>query len=444
MDIAATNELLTRVGPGTPMGELMRQYWLPAAMSSELVRDAPPTRLMLLGERLIAFRDSAGKVGVMDHRCPHRCASLFLGRNEEGGLRCVYHGWKFDVEGRCLEMPNLPAHQSYADKVHTKAYKVQERNGLIWVYMGSRAEPPPLPAMECNLVPEPEIRMYCMQREANWLQVMEGDLDTAHFGFLHMGSIDADDIAEDNLLRNTALERSVELKVRDTPWGTGYAAHRVIEGQRYWRYANFLFPCWAQAPQGDFLYHVDGAAFVPMDDTHTMVFRFHWLKEPPFLRAVRKDGSPLPMIDILQHDYLPNTNDWYGRWRPAANPSNDWMVDRLAQKTGLSFTGIRSLFVQDQAMVESAGPILDHSFEHLGPTDQMVARTRRRLLKAAVALRDGGALPPGVADPAVFLGARGGQVVTDLEADWQHAYDETLARAVRPGLAAAGADAATA
>src|SRR5215468_10720231 len=148
MTTAVEGAELTRVGPGTVMGELMRQYWIPAAMSSELKRDGAPLRLMLLGEKLIAFRDSAGRVGVMDHRCPHRCASLFLGRNEAGGLRCVYHGWKFDAEGNCVDMPSVPVDRDFKDKVRAKAYRVAERNGLIWVYMGDRATAPPLPAIE--------------------------------------------------------------------------------------------------------------------------------------------------------------------------------------------------------------------------------------------------------------------------------------------------------
>jgi phthalate 4,5-dioxygenase len=144
MSKATDGHDLTRVGAGTVMGELMRQYWIPAAASSELKPDGDPMRLMVLGEALIAFRDSSGRVGVLDHRCPHRCASLFLGRNEENGIRCVYHGWKFDVDGRCLEMPNVPPPQDFKEKVQAKSYKVREQAGLIWVYMGARAEPPPI------------------------------------------------------------------------------------------------------------------------------------------------------------------------------------------------------------------------------------------------------------------------------------------------------------
>src|SRR5262250_410683 len=156
---------LLLVGAGTPMGEMMRQYWIPAVMSSEIERDGAPLRLMLLGEKLIAFRDSSGRVGVIDHRCPHRCASLFLGRNEQGGLRCIYHGWKFDVAGNCLDMPNVPDDQDFKHKVKAKAYRVVERAGLVWVYMGERAEPPALPAFEVLDLPADEINVTMMQRD---------------------------------------------------------------------------------------------------------------------------------------------------------------------------------------------------------------------------------------------------------------------------------------
>jgi nitrite reductase/ring-hydroxylating ferredoxin subunit len=148
---------LTRIGSGTVMGDLMRQYWLPAMLSSELAPNGAPIRLMLLGEKLIAFRDSAGLVGVMDHRCAHRCASLFLGRNEEGGIRCVYHGWKYDVAGNCIDMPSLPPHHDFRRKVRAMAYQVVERCGLVWVYMGARTEAPQLPALEILNVPNEEI-----------------------------------------------------------------------------------------------------------------------------------------------------------------------------------------------------------------------------------------------------------------------------------------------
>src|SRR5436305_3261336 len=148
------SEDLVRVGPGTVMGNLMRQYWIPAAKSSELEADGPPVRLMLLGERLIGFRDSSGRVGVMDHKCPHRCASLFLGRNEEDGLRCLYHGWKFDVEGNCVDMPTEPADSRYRERIHATAYPLVELAGVLWAYMGPKEKQPELPAMEWTRAPE--------------------------------------------------------------------------------------------------------------------------------------------------------------------------------------------------------------------------------------------------------------------------------------------------
>ena len=186
------SEDLVRVGPGTVMGELMRQYWVPAAMSAELKADGDPMRLVLLGEKLIAFRDSSGRVGIMDHNCPHRCASLFLGRNEENGIRCIYHGWKFDADGNCVDTPNLADDPDFKNRIKAKAYQVAERNGLVWVYMGKRAEAPPLPQIEATLLPESEVTISLVQRECNWLQALEGDIDTSHFGFLHAGGIAPD------------------------------------------------------------------------------------------------------------------------------------------------------------------------------------------------------------------------------------------------------------
>ena len=155
----AEQDNITRVGPATMMGQLMRQYWIPAALSAELVADGEPLRLMILGEKLVAFRDTNGRVGIMDHRCPHRCASLFLGRNEAGGLRCIYHGWKFDTAGNCLDVPSVPGQLDFKEKIRAKAYRTAERNGLIWVYMGERAQPPALPQIEATLVANSEIWM---------------------------------------------------------------------------------------------------------------------------------------------------------------------------------------------------------------------------------------------------------------------------------------------
>ncbi len=432
MTTAAEGAELTRVGPGTVMGELMRQYWIPAAMSSELKADGGPLRLLLLGEKLIGFRDRAGRVGVMDHRCPHRCASLFLGRNEGDGLRCVYHGWKFDVEGHCVDMPSVPAHQDFKEKVHAKAYQVIERAGIIWVYMGAAAQAPPFPEIEAALLPESELTVVFGQRSCNFMQALEGDIDTSHFGFLHGGHVDANELPEDNLLRYTVQNRTPEYYVADSDWGTTYAAHRQAgDGRTYWRFANFLMPFWTQTPQGEFPHQVDIRAWVPMDDTHTMFVHLSWNGRKRAIGTVKKDGSLLPGFGF-GHRYQPNTTDWHGRWRLQDGEENDWGIDREAQLANTIYTGIDNIHMQDQAVTESMGAITDHAFEHLAPSDQMVARTRRRLLQAARALRDKGTPPPGIEHPEVFYGSRGGFFFTQPRSDWRDLYAEQLRVAVRP------------
>ena len=313
MTTALEGSELTRVGPTTAMGELIRHYWIPACLSSELTRDDAPRRLMLLGEKLVAFRDSSGRVGVMDHRCPHRCASLFLGRNEANGIRCVYHGWKFDTDGNCVDMPSVPPSQDFKEKVKAKAYKVTERAGLVWVYMGARDQTPPLPALETLLVPEEEIGVTCIQRDCNFLQALEGDIDTSHFGFLHAGHIDSNDLPEDHPIRHAIMIRAPEYHVADSPWGTQYAAYRPAgAGRIYWRFANFLFPFWTQQPQGEFAKLVHARAWVPLDDHHTMFYYLWWkhgsalpAQPRPLSRGLKPLGGERPDLE-----FLPDTTDW--------------------------------------------------------------------------------------------------------------------------------------
>jgi len=434
--VRADSEDLTRVGPGTVMGEFMRQYWVPALKSSELVRDGDPLRLMLLGEKLIAFRDTAGRVGVMQHLCPHRCASLFLGRNEEGGIRCIYHGWKFDVEGRCVDMPNVPPAQDFKDKVRAKAYPVAERNGLVWVYMGPRTQPPPLPMIEATLLPEDRADIVFMQRRCNWLQALEGDIDTSHFGFLHVGHLDPAEVPEGHPLEHTATDRAPQYHVRDVPWGTSYGAFRPVHkdgaARTYWRFSNFMFPFWTQTPQGPFPVHVHARAWVPMDDEHMMFIHVRWRSGAKTTTEPLKNGQPLggtrPTVEFVK----PAGTGWHDRFRLKADESNDWLIDREAQRSGRIYSGIDNIHLQDQAVTESMGPITDHAFEHLGPGDLMIARTRRRVLQAARAFRDTGAPPPGVDDPEIFLGSRSGFFLADPGLDWLRLYEQAVDTCQRP------------
>jgi phenylpropionate dioxygenase-like ring-hydroxylating dioxygenase large terminal subunit len=440
MTTASEGAELTQVGPGTPMGKLMRHYWLPALYSSEIERDGPPVRLMLLGEKLIAFRDSAGQVGVMDHRCPHRCASLFLGRNERGGIRCIYHGWKFDTSGRCIDMPSLTEDQDFRHKVRAKAYRTVERAGLVWVYMGDRAEAPPLPGFEVLDLPADEINVSLIQRDCNWLQAMDGELDTAHFGFLHAGHVDPDDVPDTDPFYYTITNRAPQYQVRDAAWGTQYAGYRAAgPGRTYWRFANYLFPCWAQAPNGEFTSHMHARGWVPLDDHHTM-FVFIWWKKAVSAMSLPqpayKDGTPIGGTGRGGLKFLPNTTDWLGRWRMAHNAGNDWGIDRDKQQANAIYSGIDGVHLQDQAITESIGPVTDFAWEHLAPSDQMITRTRRRILRATRALEAEGTPPPGSDQPDVYRGARSGYFISpDDGASWQEVYSRTLGAAVHPGSA---------
>jgi phenylpropionate dioxygenase-like ring-hydroxylating dioxygenase large terminal subunit len=426
---------LTQVGPDTAMGNLMRRYWMPALLSSELVRDGAPVRLMLLGEKLIAFRDSAGRVGVMDHRCPHRCASLFLGRNEENGIRCIYHGWKYDVAGNCVDMPSATPQQDFKHKVKAKAYRAVERAGLVWVHMGEAAQAPALPAFDVLQMPDEEIGVALIQRDCNYLQALEGEIDTSHFGFLHAGHVDADEVPEDGQVYHTVANRAPEYHVADTAWGTQYGADRPAgPGQSYWRFASFAFPIWTLAPNGEFASHMHARAWVPLDDGHTMFCYLWWKRGQSSITQptpAYKDGRPIGGAG-RGNKFLPNTTDWLGRWRLAANAGNDWTMDREAQRNNTIYSGIDGIHLQDQAITESMGPITDHGFEHLAPSDQMITRTRRRLLMAARALRDKGIAPPGAEDAEVFRGVRSGYCVSDYNGPWQEVYARQVAAAVRP------------
>ena len=419
------NELLCRIGPGTPMGNLMRQYWVPAALSSELPEpDGAPLRVRLLGEDLIAFRVSSGAVGLIQNSCPHRGASLFYGRNEAEGLRCVYHGWKFDVGGRCVDMPIEPAESNFKQKVRAVTYPCVERGGLIWTYLGPRPTPPPMPELEATMLADNRIQVY--QRDCNWIQALEGDIDTGHTVYLHLGGVDASEVPPDSWARYALADRAPRYEVTDTDSGVMYGAYRPAEADtNYWRIANFLFPFYAMIPTGVLGLEVRVRAWVPMDDAHTLAFLITHGAPPPPRNAGRQAVAP--------PETLPNTTDWYGRFRCAADGTNDYLIDRKAQKT-VSFTGIGSIHLQDQAVTESMGPVYDRTREHLGTSDAMVIRTRKRLLDAARALRDRGQIPPGVDDPGVYA-VRSGGVVLPRGADWIEATQKLrTAWTEHPGL----------
>ena len=422
---AEENELMCRVGPGTPMGDLMRQYWTPVLTSDELAEpNGAPVRVRLLGEDLIAFRTGSNKVGLVQNSCPHRGASLFYGRNEDEALTCVYHGWKFGIDGSCLDMPTEPPESTFKDRVRAVTYPCVERNGVIWTYMGERSTPPPLPDLEPNLIPGEGYQVRQIMRECNWVQALEGDVDTSHFGFLHRSF--KTNPKPGTFEHYMERDRAPRYEVADTDFGVSYGAYRPAEEDSYyWRIAHFLFPFYTMIPTGVLGVQVLVRAWVPLDDNHTMFWHFM----PP-ASALDPDADPETLRQrarsaaAVDFEYAPNTTDFLGRWRLAAGASNDYMIDREAQRTN-SYTGIDrgGAFLQDQAVTESMGPIYDRTKEHLGTSDMMVIRTRSRLVNAAKALREHGILPPCVDKPELYR-TRSGGIVLPRDADWLEAIEE--------------------
>jgi phthalate 4,5-dioxygenase oxygenase subunit len=409
------SELLTRIGPGTPMGDLFRQYWLPVLMSSELPeQDGPPKRVRILGEDLVAFRDTSGRVGLLAHNCSHRGASLFFGRNEQDGLRCVYHGWKYDVDGHCVEMPNEPLESNFRDKVRHRAYPCREMNGAIWAYLGPRQDPPPLPDLEWLRVPEEQVSVGKTLRECNWMQALEGDIDNAHVPFLHS---QLDFRAEDGSATRF-YGRPMHLEVADTEYGAMYGVRRDGEAGEYnWRIIQFLFPSFSMITIGTPRERgvVPSHMWVPMDDTHTMQWGIKW--HPT-------QALPDGVSAQTPSDYVPDGSGWLDQWQPTANRTNDYMIDREVQRT-VSFSGVPSIPLQDKMATESMGPVVDRAREHLGTTDAMIIRVRRRLIAAAKALREEGVPPPGVDRPELYR-VRSAIVNLPRDANWVEATRATV------------------
>ncbi len=423
------NQFLTRIGPGTPMGGLLRAYWQPLLYSHELEEcDSAPVRIRLLGESLVAFRDSEGRVGLVDHRCPHRLASLFFGRNEEGGLRCAYHGWQFNVEGRCIDMPNEPGECPLMKKVRVKAYPCREYQGVIWTYMGD-GDPPPLPQLGWAMVSPDRKTVLKYMRHCNWVQAMEGDFDSSHLGFLHRDfsqdpKTDRFAKAEggDTLRGIVALDRKPLLEVADTEAGVMYGACRgTPQDGAYWRVTQFQLPYYTSVPAYNGLNRLK--IWVPMDDTHTMVWEANWSPEKvldPETRAGLKGR-------VGPSGFLPDDDGWYGRGRFVARENNDYLINRERQREA-NFTGMEDgAPVQDAAMQESMGAIVDRSQEHLSASDAAIIRMRRSLMRAARALNEQGSLPPSVNDPKLYR-AHGEQFLVSGMEGWEDVYARNMVR----------------
>ena len=384
---AEENELLCRVEGDAPMGQLMRRHWIPVCMAEEVPEaDGTPLRAKLLGQELVVFRDSDGRLGVLDEHCPHRGASLVYGRNEEGGLRCLYHGWKFDVEGTVMEMPSEPAASSLANKTQHRAYPAREGGGYIWVYMGPAAEMPEFQMPAWAPSEDARISIVKIHAAANWAQTLEGGIDSAHSSNLHASDIQAARVdggtkATAAIWARPTTDKAPRFQSQATDYGFRYAAiRRPIQNastQDYVRITEFIAPFTALIPPNN-LYNV-ALMNIPLDDTNTMYYFMAWSDKGPGIdqEAWRKFCGAQPGID-LDSEY-----------KKLRNRGNHYQQDRKAMKLG-NFTGIHGIPNQDMAMWESMAPIVDRSRDRLGASDLAIVEFRRIMVDAVKQFRDGG------------------------------------------------------
>jgi phthalate 4,5-dioxygenase oxygenase subunit len=403
------NQLITRTGPGTPMGNLMRRYWMPFATASQLAApDCPPIRVRLLGEHLVAFRNSEGQLGLLNGACPHRKADLFFGRNEDKGLRCVYHGWKFDVTGQCVDMPSEPESSNFKNKVRVKSYPAIELGDVLWTYMGPAGLEPPLPDFEWTRVPATHRAVNWGHQNSNWLQGLEGGIDSSHSSFLHNNNLK-------DLTALRTLVTSPTLEVRPTDFGYTYASIRHLPADEgdYVRAYQYILPfhqCRATQLPGPagapIVPQVSGHMWVPMDDENTLLFNWTYTTgEAPLQERAKYFGGK--QIEPVER-YIQNLPVYERRW------DNDYLIDRDEQRE-VTFTGISNTTTQDRGIQETMGAIVDRSDEHLGTSDRAIITARKMLLEAIRVVEDGG-VPAGVRD--TYRNVRAVEKVLPKGSDW--------------------------
>ncbi len=383
---AKENETLTRTGGDTPMGQYFRRFWQPIALSRELSeRDGPPLRVSVLGEELVAFRDTQGRIGLVDAYCPHRRANLYFGRNEECGIRCVYHGWKFDVNGKAVDLPNVPAGAKMRDEMRIKAYPTQEYGDIVWAYLGPPHTRPEVPWLEFGLVPPAHRYVGKRFNECNWAQTMEGGLDTAHFSFLHMpapkvpSNDNPDAPADARRLRWMRNDPMPKFSLLEHDVGFVIGGARAGDPQEsYWRITQYMLPAHGTGPStlpGETYF---GYTLVPITDTCHWMYTYGWNPERPIGEAERAklDGGHGIVAAVDEH------------FIGIRNKRNDYLIDRCEQREK-TFTGVRGLAEQDAMIQESQGLIADPTRESLTATDAAVVRFRRTVLTQAEHLANG-------------------------------------------------------
>src|SRR5215203_4809242 len=417
------NDLLTRIGSGTSMGDMMRRYWLPAALSSEIAEpDGTPKRVRLLGEDLVAFRDSSGRAGVMDELCPHRGASLVLARNENNALQCLYHGWRIAADGEVLETPCEPEDSDFKDRIRHVAFPVREFGGIVWVYMGPPRTVPEEPRFAWTELPPDNVSLIKMRIECNWAQGLEGVIDSAHSNFLHSSEIvpsaAAAALGGASIFRNSDATRQLDrpsndgrprMETQDTSYGFRYAAIRKpmrdADKNKYIRVSLFAAPFYGFFPTPDGFGAMQ--AFVPVDDETTHFYFAQYSLSGPVDKENYAYRSGARMGIDLDEDF-----------RKIRTVENNFLQDRELMKSGKSFSGIFGVNVQDMAVQESMGRIYDRTREHLGVSDVAVIRFRRIMLDAARKFAESGQTPPSLQGGVSYGQLRAQEKIISIQDSW--------------------------
>ncbi|MBM2810363.1 MAG: Rieske 2Fe-2S protein [Chloroflexi bacterium] len=373
------NQLITQTDRGTPMGDMMRRYWLPAFLTEEIpTPDCPPVQVRIMGEKLVAFRDTSGRVGLVEEACAHRGTSLYYGRNEECGLRCIYHGWKYDVDGRVLDTPAEPAGSTFAERLRHTAYPTKEIGGIGFAYMGPPDRMPLFPNYEWAQMPTEHCYVTKSYQVCNYLQGLEGECDSSHLSWLHR-------VFDPNQHHLYKADKAPAYETEETDFGMRLIALRTVNAEEtYVRVSAFCFPNFCALPVGGGDHRLDGFEvhfYTPIDDTHSWRFDFGFKRS----RAVTD-------ADVHRRQQLGDDHKRY------ANADNHYLQDREMQRT-VNFTGMKDFLVHDSCATESMGPLFDRGREHLGASDKAVIAVRRRMLDAAHAFERGEEPPHMVTDP---------------------------------------------
>jgi phthalate 4,5-dioxygenase len=401
------NELITRVGPDTRGGALLRRYWYPVLKADALEPDGAPKKVRLLGENFVAFRTGDGQVGMMEELCPHRRASLVLARNEDCALRCLFHGWKFGVDGKLVEAPSEPADRvSFVNKVRTRSVAVRETSRLIWAYIGP-GEPPQFPDFEFTALPVDQVQVAEVPGRCNWVQLAEGQLDSAHISHLHASA------SASNLTRLSLADRAPRFDVEVTSWGMHAAATRTIgENERYTRVTEFVMPSWEFIPRptspGTAEYD-DMPRFVvhqtPVDDVTTTVWYINWHPTHPIsYEDARWTVWTDEYISVMDEPLMGQ--------------------DRAKMQAG-HMTGLNNLLTEDMLVAETMGPIADRSGEYLGSSDAAVARFRRIFLEAIRDQADGN-VPRSCSGNEPYRRIVGQGVLHPASVDWRDCVNDLV------------------